>query len=189
MSGELEEVVFPIPAVFSTPPWTRIKRGVFTARQCDRIVEHCERSVGFECEEADGLDRKTETSFLHPDGMEWVYQKLAALFARENVWNFALTAITEPFRIYKYGVGAYRGDHSDVDYTTSDHSKITAVVQLVSSRSWSGGRLCVGSAGPVPKLEKGDCVLFPSFSVHEVTPVTRGTRVTLTAWAAGPPLT
>ena len=37
------------------------------------------------------------------------------------------------------------------------------------------------------KLNKGDLVVFPSYFLHRVTPVTRGTRYSLVAWACGEP--
>ena len=34
---------------------------------------------------------------------------------------------------------------------------------------------------------EGSIVVFPSFSWHQVTPVTKGTRYSLVAWFVGPP--
>ena len=38
------------------------------------------------------------------------------------------------------------------------------------------------------ELNKGDLIVFPSYFLHRVTPVTRGTRYSLVAWARGEPL-
>jgi PKHD-type hydroxylase len=38
----------------------------------------------------------------------------------------------------------------------------------------------------MPK-QKGAAVLFPSFLLHRVTPVTRGTRKSLVLWVGGSP--
>ncbi len=38
-----------------------------------------------------------------------------------------------------------------------------------------------------PKMSTGSIIVFPSFSFHRVTPVTKGTRYSLVAWFIGPP--
>jgi PKHD-type hydroxylase len=38
-------------------------------------------------------------------------------------------------------------------------------------------------------LQPGDAVVFPSFVNHSVTPITSGTRQSLTGWIKGPALT
>ena len=35
------------------------------------------------------------------------------------------------------------------------------------------------------KLKKGDVLVFPSYFLHRVKPVTMGTRYSLVAWASG----
>ena len=35
-------------------------------------------------------------------------------------------------------------------------------------------------------LRKGEMIMFPSFLMHRVTPVTRGTRRSLVVWVEGP---
>ena len=38
----------------------------------------------------------------------------------------------------------------------------------------------------VPELKKGAMILFPSFLLHKVSPVTKGTRNSLVGWVRGP---
>ena len=35
-------------------------------------------------------------------------------------------------------------------------------------------------------MKKGSIIVFPSFFTHRVTPVTKGTRMSLVAWVSGP---
>ena len=35
--------------------------------------------------------------------------------------------------------------------------------------------------------EKGTIVVFPSFIMHRVTPITKGTRQSIVGWVSGPP--
>lgn len=183
----LEEVLYPIPTIRSTPPWFRIKRNYFTVNQCEKILRIA-KSRQFRRDHSQDWDKDVDTQYLLPPDAEWVYSKMARVFATENVWNFAVTAIVDPVCIQKYEVGGYNASHSDVDYDTSDHSKLTIIIPLVPSNRWRGGRIKIGGSGVSPSLDRGDCLVFPSFVPHEVTPVTRGARIILSAWAAGPPL-
>jgi hypothetical protein len=38
----------------------------------------------------------------------------------------------------------------------------------------------------ISKKGKGDCIIFPSFLFHRVTPIASGTRYSLTVWCKGP---
>lgn len=60
-------------------------------------------------------------------------------------------------------------------------------VQLSDSSEYEGGDFELWTGGgfkSLPKI-KGCCVLFPSFLLHRVTPVTQGTRKTLVLWIGG----
>lgn len=75
--------------------------------------------------------------------------------------------------------------HVDYKPHSSNFAKITAIAQLVDSRSYIGGQLHVSEEADPVSLERGDCVLFPSFVLHGVTRVQKGSRLVLAAWAAG----
>ena len=36
-------------------------------------------------------------------------------------------------------------------------------------------------------IEFGDVVVFPSFTLHQITPITKGIRHSLVSWVSGPP--
>jgi len=83
---------------------------------------------------------------------------------------------------YKYHTDeAFRDPASDI--------KLTAILNL-SMKSYTGGKFYLnpfGSEIPVPEFSGlGSMVIFPSWFFHKVTPVTKGTRITLTVWAKGP---
>ncbi|NIZ11029.1 2OG-Fe(II) oxygenase, partial [Pseudooceanicola sp. HF7] len=54
--------------------------------------------------------------------------------------------------------------------------------------AYQGGQLEVlyDSHVRTAPLEPGTAVLFPSFALHRVRPVTEGERISLTVWAHGP---
>ena len=68
------------------------------------------------------------------------------------------------------------------------HRKISLTVQLSRPEEYEGGDLEFLFSGQPFKSEraKGTFIAFPSFALHRVTPVTRGTRWSLVAWISGP---
>ena len=66
--------------------------------------------------------------------------------------------------------------------------KLTAILNL-STEEYEGGDfyINIGEEFIVPEIKKpGNLIIFPSYLLHKVTPVTKGNRKTLTAWIAGP---
>ena len=181
-----QPVLHSVPLAFPEFPWSNRQRAVLTSDECDELVEWAQRTGRYR-KASSQLDCKVEICELRPRDLSWPFERFANAFVHANVWRLSLSGITHPLRILRYHRGGYSGRHSDLDYKTADHSKITAIVPLVSRSSWSGGRLIV-SSDATPRCEKGDAVFFPSFAMHEVTKVTRGTRTVLAAWVSGPPL-
>jgi PKHD-type hydroxylase len=65
--------------------------------------------------------------------------------------------------------------------------KISISIQLARPEDYEGGDLELLFANQPESLEKtrGTFIAFPSFVLHRVTPVTRGTRWSLVAWILG----
>ena len=66
--------------------------------------------------------------------------------------------------------------------------KLSITIQLSSPQDYEGGDLILHNGEP-EKMQKelGKLIVFPSYTLHEVTPVTKGTRYSLVAWVAGKP--
>jgi len=66
--------------------------------------------------------------------------------------------------------------------------KLSLVLQLTDPEEYEGGDLeLMTSSDPIAVLkQRGLISVFPSFVLHRVTPVTKGTRRTLVVWACGP---
>jgi len=77
---------------------------------------------------------------------------------------------------------------TDYDYTDGDYSKLRIIMPLVDPRKWGGGVLGIGNSLAMPSLRCGDAVVFPSFTLHGVSRVFRGSRIILSAWVSGPAL-
>jgi hypothetical protein len=187
-SIELDETVYPVPLPIRRLTWTRIKRRLFTAAQCAELVRFAEIRGRYVRSGGKRIRRDVEICYAGPRDLPWAFEALATTFAIENIWGFALSAIVEPLRIQRYRRGGYTRPHMDFDYASTDQSKITAVVPLVPKASWEGGDFLLRGDKIRAAPDRGDCLLFPSFAWHEVSPVTKGVRVVLSAWVAGPRL-
>lgn len=79
-----------------------------------------------------------------------------------------------------------RGHPGRRDHTTR---KISVVVILNDPGEFDGGELVLTTSHVegVVEPQRGMVVVFPSFILHKVNPVTRGERWSATAWIEGPP--
>lgn len=100
-----------------------------------------------------------------------------------------------PHRIYpprfnSYTQGQTYGVHVDAPIMTMPHSNevirsdMSATIFLTDPADYDGGELVIeGEFGSQTiKLDAGSMVLYPSSSLHQVNPVTRGERVSAILW-------
>lgn len=132
------------------------------------------------------LKNNTETS--------WVFDILAHVVSSLNAqyFRFDLTGFGEPIQLTSYD-SAENGMYGwHVDFGTSSESpsrKLSVVVQLSDPSEYEGGLLELRPHGnEIFKMRKqrGFITVFPSWTLHQVTPVTQGTRQSLVLWVSGP---
>jgi PKHD-type hydroxylase len=152
----------------------------------------------------DGLVGNGEKSSIRASKVYWipktqkfidVYSKLFDLIARANdaSFHFCIEEITEniQYSVYEESYKGFYGRHMDIGYTNS-RRKLSVVVQLSDPSEYEGGELQIWTDAVEPvtvEKSKGTVIIFPSFLLHQVTPVTKGTRRTLVLWIDGPPFT
>lgn len=167
-------------------PSYRLKRAVFTDKQCKDLVQLAYVTGRFYRSEYD--EQKRSTRYIQPDEAGWLYKKLSTIFSRNNVWKFALHGIFDPVRVIEYKRGDFLGPHSDVDYSTHDNiAKLTALIGLSCPSEYEGGIFILGNERVKIRLNLGDVLVFPTFLIHEVTRITKGRRIVAASWASGPP--
>ena len=89
-----------------------------------------------------------------------------------------------------YQDGGHYGTHVDSalmrlpDTGRTIRSDLSATVFLSQPDEYDGGELVIENefGGQAVKLAAGDMVLYPSSSLHQVTPVTRGARICAITW-------
>lgn len=123
----------------------------------------------------------------------WVMDLMIARTARVNrdSFGFDLSDFGESAQIARYGAerAGHFDWHSDIGAgPLAARRKLTIVVQLSEPADYAGGTLEVrpdSNVATAPR-QRGLATVFPSFVLHRVTPVTEGTRWSLTLWAHGP---
>jgi PKHD-type hydroxylase len=135
--------------------------------------------------------RRSQVSWLVNTGdTKWVFEKLAHVASKMNAqhFRFDLTGFGEALQLTHYDQsenGMY-GWHQD--YGGGISRKLSIVVQLTDPSEYEGGNLQIMSSGQPQNIRKqrGLIALFPSYIVHQVAPVTQGSRQSLVAWVSGP---
>lgn len=155
----------------------------------DVIKEVKEEDEGF------GVDktiRDSKICWLYPDEAPWVYQRLTKVIINLNndYFKFDLFGLIEGLQFTKYEAPSGRyGAHIDKSFNGIIR-KLSISVQLSDPQDYEGGDLTFNFGGSgleiLPK-EQGKAIAFPSYVLHEVQPVTKGTRYSLVAWVTGAP--
>ena len=137
--------------------------------------------------------RKTFCSWIPVNNQtEWIYQKISNLLKKVNDehFNFDLSKIEKlQFTKYHSDDNGFYVKHLDKFYkNTTENRKLSFVLQLSSPSDYEGGELIIHNSQTPSSIKKGKGMIafFPSYILHEVTPVTKGTRYTLVGWIHGP---
>ena len=115
---------------------------------------------------------------------------IAQAFIRHALFQaWALPMRMVPPLFNRYGEGMFYGDHVD-NVICADpplRADISLTLFLSDPADYDGGHLQFHGGADMPAARTlGSGVFFPSFLAHQVTPVMRGLRRSLVAWAYGP---
>ena len=122
----------------------------------------------------------------------WMYQKLTDCIkiVNESYFEYELTKMEKiQFTRYYCEEKSFYTRHVDSNHGfIPDNRKLTFVMQLSDPDEYEVGELLlhVGKDPISIEKEKGLIVFFPSYILHECTPVTFGNRNTLVGWVHGP---
>lgn len=177
----------------------------FSDEECEEIIKlgtevfEKTRAVTFNVhnqnEEQRNKIRRSDVSWFYSDREEthWVYRKCVDCIEAINSKFFGFDLyVLETLQFTKYifndGAGGMYAKHCDSGYDNSVARKLSFSVQLSDPEDYEGGELLLyNAAEPArPPNKRGTINFFPSFTLHEVTPVTKGTRYSLVGWVNGP---
>jgi PKHD-type hydroxylase len=126
---------------------------------------------------------------------QWLYRKLMdmAIEANNVLWNFDLISVDENIQYTEYHASekGHYGWHQDFGPDNMCLRKVSLTVQLSDPSEYEGGDLEITKGGMSDESGykmhrgKGTVVIFPSYMMHRVTPVTRGIRRSFVLWVGG----
>jgi PKHD-type hydroxylase len=138
----------------------------------------------------DSKIRRSQTVFLGEQEYAWLYQRLweAAVEINRRFFCVDISGIEGNVQLARYdstdqGFYDWHTDFGDV----APGRKISISIQLSDPEDYDGGDLELRFRGQPATMDKtrGTVIAFPSFVLHRVTPVSRGTRWSLVAWVIG----
>ena len=118
-----------------------------------------------------------------------IYQEISSKVRKINdsIWSYNYDGY-EPFQYSEYEVGDHFNWHIDLNqFTGANIRKVSFSLGLSNKNEYEGGDLILKTAAEEScyKLDRGDLIVFPSWVLHKVTPVTKGKRRVVVGWGEG----
>jgi PKHD-type hydroxylase len=159
--------------------------------------------------------RISKTMFITDEWIFHMVHDFIESANNQSGWKYDIQSM-ESMQLTKYNKGGYYGWHKDGKsdhfgkYKKPDDPSVDGFVRKLSmtillNGDYEGGDFQFRFADPkkhnldkvgpgmksntvTPKLgSTGSVIVFPSYQLHRVKPITKGTRYSLVAWALGPP--
>ena len=169
----------------------------FTPEECQQIIDYAKQ---FDKKDARITDkdklnlkiRESKIVWITPDPeIDWVYRRLTDIIMKLNddYFRFDLFGLIESLQFTEYNApSGHYSKHVDSVFN-GPIRKLSITIQLSDPKNYEGGELQIHieSVPKVMKKEQGTLIAFPSPTLHEVTPVTKGRRYSLVGWITGKP--
>jgi PKHD-type hydroxylase len=174
----------------------------FTNEELDAIVKYCdaagtEQGFTFGAETKEEIEKHRVSNVKFHDRNEntaWIFDKLNFIIqaANEQFYNFHLNGYSQ-FQYTTYDSKGRYDWHTDLSFGQKydkDAELRKLSLTLLLNDEFEGGEFQINDgkeelATTIP-MNKGRVVLFPSFVIHRVKPVTKGIRKSLVVWVIGP---
>ena len=136
--------------------------------------------------------RKSRVKWIpQEEQYNWLYELMEKLAIEANgIWNFDIQTMPEQIQYTEYlaeDAGHYTW-HQDIGPNDASLRKISITIQLSDAEEYEGGDLQIWKGGDsVDNCPRGAgvAVIFPSYMMHRVTPVSKGIRKSLVLWIGG----
>lgn len=177
-------------------PWVYADN-VFTQEECNKILSLVKKKNQQDGETTgygnDTNIRRSKILYIESSDPNnfWIFQRCTDVIKHlnDNFFQFDIDKI-EALQIGEYNStnsGCFK-KHVDMGYKSQGFRKLSFSVQLSSGEDYEGGdlRLYGGDDYDTAPKKQGTIIGFPSYVLHEITPVTSGIRYSLVGWAQGP---
>ena len=181
-----------------------IEKVLFTEEECEQIM-NLEGGKWFESKTVNRQDQELHS--INPFRISTQRQVLIPKdsFITERLKQFGVKKIVniQKFRhqeefdnnsydrnlasILKYTKGGKFKRHQDRGSKGTEWRYRTILIQLSNEDEYEGGDLVLKQSDKDNhyKLGRGDIIVFPSWMLHKVTPITKGKRRVVVGWAQG----
>jgi PKHD-type hydroxylase len=181
---------------------------IFTKEECEQVIAIGTSgqdatpltygSVGDASASENNIDivgkvRKSPIAWIRSDVPEnrWIFERMTnyIMSINDQFFGYDLNEIQSlQFTSYDGKEKGFYGKHIDMMYKGPGTRKLSVSIQLSDSGDYEGGDLILHtrSDGERPHRQQGTGIFFPGYTLHEVTPVTKGKRYSLVAWVIGP---
>ena len=120
----------------------------------------------------------------------WIFERLGNVAGQANRATFRFQLDGQmSVDVLEYDPKGFFDWHVDIGAGVFSTRKLSMITFLTPPEAYEGGHLLFMDQGEPLKLAQGTSIIFPSYMLHKVEPVTRGTRHTLVSWAHGPSFT
>ena len=174
----------------------------FISEECDTIIDYCKSKkmvdggvAGESIIKISKISKNVRDSkicFIQPkQEIFWLYDRLSSITKtlNESYFNFDLWGFSEGLQFTQYEApGQKYDDHIDM-FHKGPIRKLSIVLQLTDEADYEGCDLeLIIDKSPLKMTRKrGTLLVFPSYTLHRVTPITKGTRHSLVGWVTGRP--
>ena len=175
--------------------------GLFDSEMLDGIIETGEKikaepaAVGGDFTVAGGTNDSIRKTTIHwiptVEDNAWIFRKLTdvILQANQQWFGFDLNNI-ENLQYSVYNEGDFYEKHVDHHFQGAGQypRKLSFTMQLTDPSEYEGGEtMLITAKDPFPiSKDRGTITFFPSYTLHEVKPITKGIRKALVGWIHGP---
>lgn len=172
----------------------------FTSEECRSIIDHFsdisklkKAKVGSGKDSVLNTDiRNSNVHFMDitEEDSHWIFSKVATGIweANRQIFDFDIDYIeTFQFSEYDSFYEGHYGRHVDIGSGGHIFRKLSFSIQLTDPDEYEGGDLLLYSQSQPTYVRRdlGSMAVFPSYTLHEVTPVTKGKRYSLVGWVKG----
>jgi PKHD-type hydroxylase len=170
----------------------------FTDEELKLILAYCDKlelkDATVSGDQLEDAIRKSKVGWIsHCDEIPFLYDRLAWVTRQLNAkfYDFDLSGFVEDmqYTVYDTDCSGHYDWHLDMGVENLiAPRKFSLVLQLSDPSDYEGGELQtkIGFADSTVLKQKGLISAFPSWTLHRVTPVTKGIRKTIVVWVSGP---
>lgn len=171
----------------------------FTKEECNKVVKLADQQYAAKASVGSDSNGKVDTKIRMVDqysiplnkDTQWIFDKIAhaVSIANQEFYKYEIMGITHDLQLlhYKEDDKSFYDWHVDCGSESSSTRKISISVSLTDPSEYEGGDLIINDHGVVINTikEQGCINMFPSYALHQVTPVTKGERWVIVIWVHG----